>query len=326
MKIFILTIIVILTQICYADVKLEFKENETGSIKRKIFLSAPYFRMGVDKSKNYMIYDDSKKAMYMIDLTKKSYMKIDKHFVNKMSEKMNGIRKKGNLKIIEARKRALEKIKNLPPERQEMARQMIMGKSIGPNNAQMLKMRQMAMEKIKNLPPEKQAMAKQMMMKMKMFNPKQIKPKQQIPSMPSKKIEFKKSSVTKTVSGKKCRVYQKIVNDKLKSKLCISRPSDLGIKNEDFKLIKNMVDFHKEIRKSFAEKLPHMAKRTKFKRFGLRKGIPIEITHSGKVGKEVLADISLKRLSPKLFSIPKGFKEMDPFRSRRNRKKRSSRY
>ncbi|MBT6325936.1 MAG: hypothetical protein HOJ35_08200, partial [Bdellovibrionales bacterium] len=176
MKYYMLMILLTFTSAIYADATLEFKLNESGSIKRKIFLSAPYFRIDMENNEKYSIYDDNKKAMYIIDPGKKSYIKIDKNFVNKITEKMSSLRNKGNARITEAKKKALEKIKDLPPDRQAIARKMIMGESISPSAEQKSKMQQMAMQEIKKLPPEKQEMARQMMMKM--FSQQQVKKKQ----------------------------------------------------------------------------------------------------------------------------------------------------
>lgn len=313
MKYYILTILITYTSMIYADATLEFKLNETGSIKRKIFLSAPYFRIDMENNKKYSIYDDNKKAMYIIDPGKKSYMKIDKNFVNKITEKMSSLRNKGNARVNEAKKKALEKIKDLPHDRQVIARQMIMGESIIPTTEQKSKMQQMAMQKIKKLPPEKQEMARQMMMKM--FSKQQAKKKQPTQQARVKKKELIKTSITKIINGHKCHVYEKLVEGKLKSKLCISPPSQLGIKDKDFNLIKSMMHFNKEIRTSLMEKMPAFSMKNKFSQYEFIKGVPLEIIHINKKKKEVISDINLQTLQPNLFIIPEGFNEKRSFES-----------
>ncbi len=260
-----------------------------------------------------MIYDDSKKVMYMVEPSKKSYIRIDKHFAEQLRDRMNQLRNKGNLQINKAKEQALEKIKHLPPERQAMARKMLMGESIGPTKEQRLKMQQLAMQEIKKLPQDKQAMAKQMMMKM--LNKKEVKKKKQIPTEIIKKIELNKTNITKTIKGYKCQVYEKLVEGKIKSKLCISEPSQLGVKNEDFRLIKSMVKFHKEIRESLKDKMPSVSTNNTISQFGLIKGVPLEIIHMDNKRKEIIGNINLESLSPNLFTIPKDFNQKNLLQS-----------
>ena len=108
----------------YCDVQLDYQKSNSTE-KMHVLIKEPYILFANHDYSEKVIFNNSKKQLTMIKKNKKEYFQIDEQSLNEFLNNVDSKVKEGNQMMAEARVKALEKIKDLPPEQQEMARKMM---------------------------------------------------------------------------------------------------------------------------------------------------------------------------------------------------------
>ncbi|MCU7939557.1 MAG: hypothetical protein KZQ64_01570 [gamma proteobacterium symbiont of Bathyaustriella thionipta] len=164
---------------------------------------------------------------------------------------------------------------------------------------QMDMMRQRMMEKMKDMPPEQKQQVEQMMNN----HLSRVETEKTPP-----KLEQKKTTRTKTVSGIQCTVHESYLKGIKHSELCIATPAQIGLNNDDAQTLMSMQEFMKRMQKMAQSVTGSNAAISDIQ------GIPLHTTLYGPDGsiklETRLTSISTDALSNETITIPADFSPM----------------
>lgn len=157
-------------------------------------------------------------------------------------------------------------------------------------------------EQMKNMPPEQRQELEQQMAPFGDGGDAANKP--------TPKYSTKKTRKTGTLNGVSCVVYKSYRDGRLIGDACIASLDVLGISKGDYKTLRSMFAFMRDMAKEFASATGTSVPQSDMTLFENVNGLPVKMTNvNGDI--MTLAGASNQALSPDLFAIPAGYQEAE---------------
>ena len=159
-------------------------------------------------------------------------------------------------------------------------------------------------EQMKQMSPEQRQQMEQQMAKMGMGESQPNQP-------PTPKFTVNKTNRTENVNGVSCTVYESFRGSERIGDACIASPEALRLSKTDYKTLKGMFAFQRDMQKQFASASGRQSAQNDMGMFDKVEGLAVKVTDN-RGGVMTLGGISHDGLATELFKIPAGYQKVDP--------------